>query len=102
MESVREAPARPWQRLFLAPLQAVQVLSFRAGEGALLEAEQGCAWVTCDGRPEDHFLQAGQRLWCSGPARLRMSAVGQEPAHLVWAAQAVRPRGAPGVRVSVV
>lgn len=73
-----EAPALP-------PLQAVQVLDFRAGEIALLEVEQGRVWVTCDGLLEDYFLEAGQRLSFTGPVRLRVSAEGHRPARLSWA-----------------
>jgi len=85
------APALPpqplalqWQRQALPPPQAVQVLSFRHGETALLEVEQGRVWVTCDGRLEDYFLDAGQRLSFPGPVRLRVSAEGG-PARLCWA-----------------
>lgn len=74
-----------WKRQPLPPLQAVQVLDFRAGEIALLEVEQGRVWVTCDGLLEDYFLEAGQRLSFAGPVRLRVSAEGQRPARLSWA-----------------
>lgn len=86
------APTRPaapltlqWKRQPLPPLQAVQVLDFRAGEIALLEVEQGRIWLTCDGLLEDYFLEAGQRLSFAGPVRLRVSADGQRPARLSWA-----------------
>ncbi|WP_298212774.1 DUF2917 domain-containing protein [Acidovorax sp.] len=74
-----------WKRQPLPPLQAVQVLDFRAGDIALLEVEQGRVWVTCDGLLEDYFLEAGQRLSFTGPVRLRVSAEGHRPAHLNWA-----------------
>ena len=74
-----------WKRQPLPPLQAVQVLDFRAGEIALLEVEQGRVWVTCDGLLEDYFLEAGQRLSFTGPARLRVSAEGPRTALLLWA-----------------
>jgi hypothetical protein len=74
-----------WKRQPLPPLQAVQVLDFRAGEIALLEVEQGRIWVTCDGLLEDYFLEAGQRLSFTGPVRLRVSAEGHRPARLSWA-----------------
>lgn len=74
-----------WKRQPLPPLQAVQVLDFRAGEVALLEIEDGRVWVTCDGLLEDYFLEAGQRLSFTGPVRLRVSAEGQRPARLNWA-----------------
>jgi hypothetical protein len=74
-----------WKRQPLPPLQAVQVLDFRAGEVALLEVEQGRVWVTCDGLLEDYFLEAGQRLSFAGPVRLRVSAEGHRPAQLSWA-----------------
>jgi len=74
-----------WKRQPLPPLQAVQVLDFRAGEIALLEVEQGRVWVTCDGLLEDYFLEAGQRLSFTGPVRLRVSADGHRPARLSWA-----------------
>lgn len=74
-----------WKRQPLPPLQAVQVLDFRAGEIALLEVEQGRVWVTCDGLLEDYFLEAGQRLSFTGPVRLRVSAEGHRPARLNWA-----------------
>lgn len=74
-----------WKRQPLPPLQAVQVLDFRAGEIALLEVEQGRVWVTCDGLLEDYFLEAGQRLSFTGPVRLRISAEGHRPARLSWA-----------------
>ena len=74
-----------WKRQPLPPLQAVQVLDFRAGDIALLEVEQGRVWVTCDGLLEDYFLDAGQRLSFTGPVRLRVSAEGHQPARLNWA-----------------
>ncbi len=74
-----------WKRQPLPPLQAVQVLDFRAGEVALLEVENGRVWVTCEGLMEDYFLEAGQRLSFTGPARLRVSAEGHRPARLMWA-----------------
>lgn len=74
-----------WKRQPLPPLQAVQVLDFRAGEIVLLEVEQGRVWVTCDGLLEDYFLEAGQRLSFAGPVRLRVSAEGHRPARLNWA-----------------
>lgn len=81
-----------WTRQPLPPLQAVQVLDFRAGDIALLEVEQGRVWVTCDGLLEDYFLEAGQRLSFAGPVRLRVSAEGSRPARLNWA----KHRAAPG------
>ena len=85
-------PAQPavpltlqWKRQPLPPLQAVQVLDFRAGDIALLEVEQGRVWVTCDGLLEDYFLEPGQRLSFTGPVRLRVSAEGNRPAKLNWA-----------------
>jgi hypothetical protein len=80
-----QALALQWNRQPLPPLQAVQALEFRAGETALLEVEQGRVWVTCDGLLEDYFLEAGQRLSFTGPARLRVSAEGGRPARLNWA-----------------
>lgn len=79
-----------WKRQPLPPLQAVQVLDFRAGEIALLEVEQGRVWVTCDGLLEDYFLEAGQRLSFTGPVRLRVSAEGRQPARLNWAQHSAR------------
>jgi len=93
-------PTRPavpltlqWKRQPLPPLQAVQVLDFRAGDIALLEVEQGRVWVTCDGLLEDYFLEAGQRLSFTGPVRLRVSAEGHRPARLNWARHARRDEG---------
>lgn len=84
-------PAAPltvqWKRQPLEPQQTVQVLDFCAGDIALLEVEQGRVWVTCDGLLEDYFLEAGQRLSFTGPARLRVSAEGTQPARLIWAQQ---------------
>ena len=74
-----------WKRQPLPPRQAVQVLDFRAGEIALLEVEDGRVWVTCDGLLEDYFLEAGQRLSFTGPARLRVSAEGPRTTRLLWA-----------------
>lgn len=74
-----------WKRQPLPPQQAVQVLDIRAGDIALLEAELGRIWVTCDGLLEDYFLEAGQRLSFRGPVRLRVSAEGHRPARLNWA-----------------
>lgn len=79
-----------WKRQPLPPLQAVQVLDFRAGDIALLEVEQGRVWVTCDGLLEDYFLEAGQRLSFTGPVRLRVSAEGRQPARLNWAQHSAR------------
>lgn len=82
------APSAPlalqWQRQSLPPRQAVQVLAFQRGETALLAVEHGRVWLTCDGRLEDYFLDAGQRLSFTGPVRLRVSAEGG-PARLCWA-----------------
>lgn len=87
--ALQTQPAVPltlqWKRQPLPPLQAVQVLDFRAGDIALLEVEHGRVWVTCDGLLEDYFLDAGQRLSFTGPVRLRVSAEGQRPARLNWA-----------------
>lgn len=74
-----------WKRQPLPPQQAVQALDFRAGEIALLEVEDGRVWITCDGLLEDYFLEAGQRLSFTGPARLRVSAEGPRAARLLWA-----------------
>lgn len=79
-----------WKRQPLPPLQAVQVLDFRAGDIALLEVEEGRVWVTCDGLLEDYFLEAGQRLSFTGPVRLRVSAEGRQPARLNWAQHSAR------------
>lgn len=94
----------PWHTLALMPSHPVQVLDFRAGEIALLEVEQGCAWVTCDGVLEDYFLSARQRLSFAGPVRVRVGAEGQRPARLLWskhkaAAGAAYP-AAPAVAVA--
>lgn len=86
-----------WKREPLPPLQAVQVLDFRAGDTALLEVEQGRVWVTCDGLLEDYFLDAGQRLTFTGPVRLRVSAEGRRPARLNWARYAHREAKAPAL-----
>lgn len=73
-----------WHTQALASPQAVHVLDFRRNETALLEVEHGRAWVTCDGRLEDYFLEPGQRLSFTGPVRLRVSAEGGVP-QLRWA-----------------
>ena len=83
-----------WNRQPLPPLQAVQVLDFRAGDIALLEVEHGRVWVTCDGLLEDYFLDAGQRLSFAGPVRLRVSAEGRRPARLNWARHPAVPGAA--------
>ena len=89
LSALPSQPAVPlalqWKRQPLPPLQAVQVLDFRAGDTALLEVEHGRVWVTCDGLLEDYFLDAGQRLTFTGPVRLRVSAEGHCPARLNWA-----------------
>lgn len=77
-------PTLPWQRLSLQPSQAAQVLDFRRDETALLEVAQGRVWVTCDGRLEDYFIDAGQRLSFPGPVRLRVGAE-SGAARLHWA-----------------
>ena len=84
-QSAPGALSLQWKRQPLPPRQAVQVLDFRADEIALLEVEDGRVWVTCDGLLEDYFLDAGQRLSFTGPARLRVSAEGARPARLLWA-----------------
>ena len=66
------------------PRQPVQTLAVRRGETALVEATQGRVWLTRDGQPQDHILEAGQRLAFAGPARLRVSAEGGG-AQLRWA-----------------
>ncbi|MBN9368107.1 MAG: DUF2917 domain-containing protein [Comamonadaceae bacterium] len=74
----------PWQQTALAPRQPVQTLAVRRGETALVEATRGRIWLTRDGQPQDHILEAGQRLAFTGPARLRVSAEGGS-AQLRWA-----------------
>ena len=78
------ARSTPWQQAVLAPRQPVQTLAVRRGETALVEATQGRVWLTRDGQPQDHILEAGQRLAFAGPARLRVSAEGGG-AQLRWA-----------------
>ena len=89
-----------WTRQPLPPLQAVQVLDFRAGDIALLEVEQGRVWVTCDGLLEDYFLEAGQRLSFAGPVRLRVSAEGSRPARLNWAKHRIGESGTSAPKTS--
>lgn len=84
-QSAPGALSLQWKRQPLPPRQAVQVLDFRADEIALLEVEDGRVWVTCDGLLEDYFLESGQRLSFTGPARLRVSAEGPRAARLLWA-----------------
>lgn len=84
-----DAPPLRWQHLSV--LQAVQsLLLLRTGESAVLEVEQGRVWLTCAGLPDDHFLDAGQRLAVSGPARPHLSAEGTGFARLRWATYRAR------------
>lgn len=71
-------------QLDLQPLEPVQTLACPAGQTAVLQVLKGCVWITCDGCEEDYFLVADERLEVPGPATLRASAEGPQPAHLAW------------------
>ncbi|MBN8486828.1 MAG: DUF2917 domain-containing protein [Burkholderiales bacterium] len=67
--------------LHLPPLSAsagrVHTLDCAAGP-AELRVLQGRVWLTVEGRPQDHFLSAGQSYRVhAGPARLHLSAEGR-------------------------
>lgn len=57
------------------PAGGVRTLDCAAGP-AELRVRQGRVWLTCEGRPEDHFLSAGQSCRVHGPVRLHLSAEG--------------------------
>ena len=63
----------------LAPHSAVKSLSCPAGRVLILKVMQGRMWLTQEGRPEDHFLEAGQHHSVIGPALLHLSAEGASP-----------------------
>jgi hypothetical protein len=71
--------------LHLAPLTSptgsVRTLECATGL-AELRVLQGCVWLTCEGRPEDHFLSAGQSCRLHGPVRLHLSAEGCQAARV--------------------
>lgn len=67
--------------LYLPPLSAsagrVYALDCAAGP-AELRVLQGRIWLTVEGRPEDHFLSAGQSYRMhAGPVRVHLSAEGR-------------------------
>ena len=79
------AAADAWHaQLDLQPLEPVQTLACPAGQTAVLQVLKGCVWITCDGCEEDYFLVADERLEVPGPATLRASADGPQPARLAW------------------
>ncbi|WP_313077581.1 DUF2917 domain-containing protein [Melaminivora sp.] len=92
--SARPAPPR-WRELSLPARQPVHVVEVPRGARLLLQGRGGRVWLTCDGRPDDLFLEAGAQLAVTGPARLRLGAYGDVDARLRCAqatgnAQAVR------------
>ncbi|MEG2049021.1 MAG: DUF2917 domain-containing protein [Comamonas sp.] len=80
----------PWQQHHLPAAAAVQPLAVPHGCMAVLESTQGRLWLTQEGELSDHLLEAGQRLYCHGPARLYLGAEGASPAAVRWM---LLPRG---------
>jgi hypothetical protein len=93
MDTTTALPARPPagpepQDLALPPPagSAQPVRSLDCGAGMVeLRVLQGRVWLTCEGRPEDHFIDAGQTLRLRGPARLHLSAEGRRGARVALA-----------------
>lgn len=63
------------------PTGGVRTLECTTGL-AELRVLQGRVWLTCEGRPEDHFLSAGQSYRLHGPVRLHLSAEGRRAARV--------------------
>lgn len=77
-------PAPPWKPLPLQAAGTVQALRIPKGRMAVLECQQGRLWLTQQDLLNDRFAEAGQRLYCPGPARLYLGAQGQAPALVRW------------------
>ncbi|MFO1232528.1 MAG: DUF2917 domain-containing protein [Paenacidovorax caeni] len=101
LTSPTAARSRPGSRPCWRPASPCE-LAVRRGETALVEATQGRVWLTRDGQPQDHILEAGQHLAFAGPARLppisaegggAQPALGQGAGLATPAGAASRPRG---------
>ncbi|SDM64407.1 Protein of unknown function [Oryzisolibacter propanilivorax] len=77
-----------WQECHLAPGQAPRLLVVPRGTRLLLQVGQGQVWLTCEGQPRDHFLEADAAaqadgnapLVIAGPARLHVGTAGASAA----------------------
>ncbi|MBP7352754.1 DUF2917 domain-containing protein [Comamonas sp. UBA7528] len=83
-------PPPPWTPLSLEAAGTVQALHVPKGRMAVLECQQGLLWLTQQDLWSDRFAEAGQRLYCPGPARLYLGAQGNAPALVRWV---LLPRG---------
>lgn len=83
-------PPPPWKPLSLDTAGTVQALHVPKGRMAVLECQQGQLWLTQQDLLNDRFAEAGQRLYCPGPARLYLGAQGDTPALVRWV---LLPRG---------
>lgn len=77
-------PPPPWKPLSLHAAGTVQAVHVPQGRMAVLECQQGHLWLTQQDLLNDQFAQAGQRLYCPGPARLYLGAQGNAPALVRW------------------
>ncbi len=97
MKTLRPQPPAAALATPLLPQQPVLRLQCPTGRHVVVEVLAGRLWLTHSGHPEDHFLDAGQRLQVHGPATLYASAEGPRPAQLRWVLRPVghtRPRWA--------
>jgi len=77
--SVRPAAADPPHSVLLLSTAPVRLLQCPAQGRTELRVRHGRIWLTCEGRPEDVFLDAGEGWTVSGAARLHLNAEnGQE------------------------
>jgi hypothetical protein len=77
--SPRPARAETPQSVLRLPPAPVHLFECPAGGQTELTVRQGFIWLTCEGRPEDVFLAAGEVWSVNGAARLHLNAEnGQE------------------------
>lgn len=77
-------PPPPWKPLSLDAAGTVQAVLVPKGRMAVLECQQGRLWLTQQDLLKDKFAEAGQRLYCPGPARLYLGAQGNAPTLVRW------------------
>jgi hypothetical protein len=80
--SPRPARAETPQSILRLPPAPVQHLECAAGGHTELTVRQGLIWLTCEGRPEDVFLAAGEVWSVNGAARLYLNAENAQEALL--------------------
>jgi hypothetical protein len=83
--SPQPARAETPQRVLRLPPSPVHLLECPAQSHTELTVRQGLIWLTCEGRPEDVFLSAGEVWSVNGAARLHLNAEnGQEALLEIW------------------